>query len=177
MGGFKWKVEGMSKGKKASESKKRRATAYHEAGHLAACHLLNIAVDSATIFPSREGIAGYAWSEGLDWLERFAEPSERPEIARRHIIAEYAGLVAERVVDAAARWNGGARGDYAKARELAARFGLDAAKLRNEAHALIHAHWPLVKVYADALLNAGTLQADALVDVAMQSGVDAIVDT
>jgi len=154
----------------------RKQIAYHEAGHLAASHLLWLTVSHATIEPSRTEVGGFVDSDEDFSIYKDPNPARRTEMARRHIIADYCGYAAERLVGSKDKWHHGSRSDYVRARGLAKEFGLDARALRLEARRLMQENFCLVNLYAEALLESGTLYVEALVRLAQESGIEPVVD-
>jgi hypothetical protein len=152
----------------------RREIAYHEAGHIAAYHLLNLGCGYASIEPKRAEIGGFVDSDEGFSIWKSETPERRKDMARRHMLADYAGFAAAKLAGSQDKWYRGAKEDYIRARRYSTQFGLDAASLRREANRLMEEHFELVRLYAEALLEHGTLGQEALISLARKSGVEAI---
>jgi hypothetical protein len=154
-----------------------RATAYHEAGHAVANVALGLAINKVSIIPGED-------HHGLDYTGICVSPGvldyhypsagvvrEQRAVARAHIVACYAGMAAQRLVDPH-RPDEHAAGDEENAMELSRLFGVfprgcsrvgDEAhlryldKLRAEARRLVRKHWRAVAELAEELLQCEVL--------------------
>jgi hypothetical protein len=152
---------------------KKRAVAYHEAGHAVIARVLTLAPTRATIRPNyrkgRDGYCAYAASFPHEWLKRGHPDAE----AHAQIMTTMAGAEAEEEWSDLPRDGDSDSGDR---RDIAARAeALTEAdwvklepRLRQMTRMLVRRHWARIERLAQALLDQTTLnyiQIDMLIDI------------
>ena len=143
--------------------KRIERTAYHEAGHVAACFVLRRRLCAVSIIPDEDtwgrvvrGLLFRHWAD-ID------EPDNRQRKAiQDHVVISYAGPAAEK--HASGRQNtAGAMGDHACAIDLGKHYGHGSEKelnlwldwLAERAANLVRTHWYFVEPVARELLVRG----------------------
>jgi len=158
-----------------------RTTAHHEAGHAVAAIVQGLIITYVTIKPDEDFVGACLHPNVLGYEYRGTR--ERKRIARKCIIASYAGLQAEKIFNPKAEeWR--AQGDENNAFSLSREFlvlprrcsiiGDEAhleflTKLQREAREMVRRHWPSVSAVAKALLEAKTLVHDQVVEILRRS--------
>jgi hypothetical protein len=152
----------------------RRATAYHEAGHLAAAWRLGIKIRRATIIPTTDCTGEVEHDNPLRGIHLDVDGSDRARLrAEKLIILALAGPEAQRRFNPRSwrAYHGAA--DHQQAVDIA--LSLNASEEAAAAHLkwlevrardLIVASWDVVEVIAAELLNQGVLSS-AHVDAAI----------
>ena len=136
-------------------------TAYHEAGHAVAARSLGIEVETVTITPDEEaGTLGAARTRPWDvGLPPNADVTTSQASAEADMMCLFAGLEAQRLVDAGAHERG-ASDDEEKAAGLAAAFNMtpeEIENLRDQSRRLVAERADQVRRVAQALLDLDTL--------------------
>jgi ATP-dependent Zn protease len=152
----------------------RKLTAYHEAGHVVAAHVLELDITGVTIVPGEESFVRYLGQAGVPVDYALVYDSDRADdYLERQLVCYYAGAAAEEVltgepVDWGPRgyyrsdWNGSA--DCVV--ELAGHDSEKQAQVSEsgwvKAQTTMAENWDKVRTLAEALIEHGKLDGDSV---------------
>lgn len=148
-----------------SNSKRRRATAYHEAGHAVAALILNAIPTKVTIEPGQDYQGMVERRSFAGKLDEYGKPNARERLLiEKDVIILLAGEIAQRQYHARSVRSSHGRGDRVAALYFLEHVTHDPEALTHysrflarRATLLIKRHWYQVEALAQALLVEGTI--------------------
>jgi hypothetical protein len=158
--------------KRRSEAS-RLVTAYHEAGHIVAAHVLGYSLGKATIVPE-DGVHGTA-SHANPLYRKNIEWDDSPRVQRlveHSMLIAIAGPLAQKRHAPRSHWRKGAQNDFHHYVDLLIRMEGN-AKVRDKyqeyvwakAEALIAKNWRLIDQLAHTLMQRGTMKRKEILEV------------
>jgi hypothetical protein len=149
----------------------RRATAFHEAGHVVAAWRVGLKPKTATIAPTTNA-AGSAETYAVRGITLGVVSSVRARVrAENHITVLLVGPAAQQKHDPRSRWRESGGSDYRIARELASELNAELIGSDDEAtqaclrwfeivaRRMIDKYWPHVEAVASALIESAPFPA------------------
>jgi len=150
----------------------RKLTAYHEAGHVVAAHVLGLDITGVNIDSGEETVVRYLGQAGIpvDYA-RVYDSDRADDYVERQLVCYYAGAAAEEVLtEEPVEWGhrGYYRSDWNGSADCVVELaGYDEEKQQQvsetgwmKAHTIMTENWDKVRTLAEALIEHGKVDGD-----------------